>query len=368
MTGHSHHITAGPLQGVKVVEFSGLGPAPFACMMLSDMGADVVTVERLGVNLGDSLRIVNRGRTVVTADLKDSDSKKKILELLDKADVLVEGYRPGVMERLGMGPTDLQARNPGLIYGRMTGWGQEGPLATTAGHDIDYIALTGALDAIGPEKGPPTPPLNLVGDYGGGSLYLIAGILAALYERSRSGLGQVIDAAIVDGVNSMLTHFHATMQRGQWTPTRSSNLLDGGAPYYSVYETSDHQFIAVGAIEPVFFAELCRLAGIDLAWCALQNDKSRWTELRHILATVFATKTRNEWQKLLENTDACAVPVLSFHEAALHPHMLARKAFEIVDGVKHPAPAPRFSRSTTHIAHGVPKEVTLIENVLTRWS
>jgi len=358
----------GPLHGLKVVEFSSLGPGPFACMMLSDMGADVVTVERPGTKLGDSARIVGRGRTVVIADLKDSDSRKTVLELLDAADILVEGYRPGVMERLGLGPTDLHSRNPRLIYGRMTGWGQLGPLATTAGHDIGYIALTGALYAIGPQNGVPTPPLNLVGDYGGGSLYLISGILAALYERSRSGLGQVIDAAITDGVNSMMTHFHASALRGQFTTSRGENMLDGGAPYYAVYETLDHKYVAVGAIEPAFFSELCRLIGLNGSWCEAQNDRSRWSELREILAQTFAKKTRADWQKLLENTDACTAPVLTLHEAVDHSHHVARASFDVVDGVRQPAPAPRFSRSITRIRRGVPKEASSIEDVIRRWA
>jgi alpha-methylacyl-CoA racemase len=368
MVSNHNEASLGPLRGLKVVEFAGLGPGPFACMLLSDMGADVVTVDRPGAKLGDPSRIVNRGRTVVLADLKDPASRQQIIELLDAADILVEGFRPGVMERLGLGPTELHGRNPRLIYGRITGWGQQGPLSSTAGHDIDYIALTGALHAIGTEDGGPTPPLNLVGDYGGGSLYLISGILAALYERSQSGLGQVIDAAITDGVNSMMTHFHGIAHRDQFMTSRSANTLDGGAPYYSVYKTLDNQYVAVGAIEPIFFAELCRLIDLDLSWCDAQYDTSRWPDLRQIMASKFAQKSRNDWQKLLENTDACTVPVLSLYEAADHHHLVARASFEIVDGVRQPVPAPRFSRSTTGITQGVPKTITLIENVLRRWT
>lgn len=364
---HQHGST-GPLNGLKVVEFAGLGPGPFACMLLSDMGADVVTVERPGKKLGDPTRIVSRGRHVVMVDLKDEESKKSVLELLDTADILVESYRPGVMERLGLGPSDLHARNPGLIYGRMTGWGQCGPLARTAGHDIGYIALTGALHAIGPANGVPIPPLNLVGDYGGGSLYLISGILAALYERHRSGQGQVIDAAITDGVNSMMTHFHASAMRGQFTSSRGENMLDGGAPYYAVYKTLDQKYLAVGAIEPEFFAKLCELIGIDRSWCAAQNDRSRWPELRRILTQTFAKKTRDAWQELLEKTDACTAPVLALHEVADHRHHIARASFDVIDGVRQPTPAPRFSRSVTRIKQGVPKAEVSINDVIKRWA
>lgn len=357
----------GPLSGLKVVEFAGLGPGPFACMLLSDMGADVVTIERPGKKLGDRTNIVGRGRTVVMADLKDPVARDDVLSLIDCADVLVEGYRPGVMERLGLGPAVLEKRNSRLIYGRMTGWGQNGPLAPTAGHDIGYIALSGALHAIGPAGGFPAPPLNLVGDYGGGSLYLVSGILAALYERERSGQGQVIDAAITDGVVSIMTHFVASALRGQFKEVRGTNLLDGGAPYYAVYETSDMKHVAVGAIEPNFFDLLCEQIGLEPSLRSAQNDRSRWPALRNEFARIFATRTRDEWTALLENTDACFAPVLSIGEAANHTHHVARRSFIEIDGVRQPAPAPRFSRSVAQVQAAAPKEAVAVESVISRW-
>lgn len=360
--------TPGPLSGLKVVEFAGLGPSPFACMLLSDMGAEVVTIDRPGKKLGDRTNIVGRGRTVVTADLKDPIAREEVLCLIDHADVLVEGYRPGVMERLGLGPEVLEQRNRRLIYGRMTGWGQSGPLAPTAGHDIGYIALSGALHAIGPAGGFPAPPLNLVGDYGGGSLYLVSGILAALYERERSGQGQVIDAAITDGVISIMTHFVASALRGQFNEERGTNLLDGGAPYYAVYEASDKKYVAIGAIEPNFFEILCERINLDESLRNAQNDRERWPALRSEFARIFSTKTRDEWQALLENTDACFAPVLSIGEAASHTHHAARRAFVEIEGVIQPAPAPRFSRSVTRVQAAAPKEAVTVQSVLKRWS
>lgn len=359
---------AGPLKGLRVIEFAGLGPGPFACMWLADMGADVVTIERPGKQLGDKTHLVGRGRTVVLADLKNAAAKDEVLQLLDHADVLVEGFRPGVMERLGLGPDTLARRNSRLIYGRMTGWGQNGPLAHTAGHDIGYIALSGALHAIGPADGAPTPPLNLVGDYGGGSLYLICGLLAALYERERSGLGQVVDAAITDGVLSLMTHFVASGLRGQFTEVRGTHLLDGGAPFYAVYETADKKHVAIGAIEPEFFALLCERVGVRESLRTAQNDRVRWPALRHEFAGIFASKTRDEWQALLEHTDACFAPVLSIGEAANHPHHAARQSFVEIDGIRQPAPTPRFSRSTAQVKAAAPGQATAMADVMRRWT
>ena len=359
---------AGPLAGLRVVEFAGLGPAPFACMLLSDMGADVVTIERPGKRLGDRTNLVGRGRSVVLADLKDAAAHDEVLSLLARADVLVEGFRPGTMERLGLGPDDVAARNPRLVYGRMTGWGQHGPLAHTAGHDIGYIALAGALHAIGPKGGPPVPPLNVVGDYGGGSLYLVVGILAALHERQRSGRGQVVDAAITDGVVSLMTHFVASSLRGQFSDNRGSNLLDGGAPFYGVYETADARHVAIGAIEPGFFHTLCEHIGVDPSLRDAQHDRARWPALRSEFERLFALRTRAQWQALLEDSDACFAAVLTLAEAASHPQHMARGAFVEVDGVRHPAPAPRFSRTPSAVQGPAPAEATSVPSVLARWA
>lgn len=357
----------GPLQGLKVVEFAGLGPGPFACMLLADMGADVITIDRPGKKLGDRTNIAGRGRTVVLADLKDPIAKDDVLRLIDEADVLIEGYRPGVMERLGFGPTTLEQRNSRLIYGRMTGWGQLGPLSHTAGHDIGYIAISGALHAIGTVGGPPSVPLNLVGDYGGGSLYLVTGILAALHERERSGRGQIVDAAITDGVVSLMTHFVASEMRGQFMEERGTNYLDGGAPYYAVYETADGKHVAVGAIEPAFFELLCELAGVKESLRSAQNDRVRWPELKKEFTQIFMSKTRDEWRVILENTDACFAPVLSISEAASHPHHVARVSFVEIDGVSQPAPAPRFSRTASCANRPAPKEPVALVNAIERW-
>jgi len=358
---------SGPLSGLRVVEFAGLGPGPFACMMLSDMGAEVVTIDRPGAPPAHSAQCMKRGRTIVHADLKDAACLAGVLALVDAADVLVEGYRPGVMERLGLGPEVLCERNPRLVYGRMTGWGQEGPLALTAGHDINYIALAGALHAIGPAMGAPVPPLNLVGDYGGGSLYLLTGILAALHERSHSGLGQVVDAAITDGVLSLLTQHIAATARSEHKPKRGENVLDGGAPFYAVYETADGQHVAVGALEPAFFAILCERIGVANELRDAQGDRSRWPLLRAEFDRIFQSRTRAEWQSLLQTSDACFAPVLSWQEASSHPQIQARKAFIEVDGVIQPAPAPRFSRTPSTVTQGPPTRSCRIEEALERW-
>lgn len=337
---------SGPLAGLRVVEFAGLGPGPFACMLLADMGADVVTVQRPDAPAPDARNIVQRGRSLLAADLKSAEDRERVLGLLERADVLVEGFRPGVMERLGLGPDVVAARNPRLVYARMTGWGQDGPLAHTAGHDIGYIAISGALHAIGTRERP-VPPLNLVGDYAGGSLYLVVGILAALHEAKRSGRGQVVDAAITDGTASLMTHVAAQSLRGRWSERREDNMLDGGAPYYAVYETADGKHMAVGAIEPQFFALLCERIDVPQHLRDAQQDRARWPALRDAIAAIFRTRTRDDWARLLEGTDACCAPVLTLAEAAAHPHHVARGAFTDVDGVPQPAPAPRFSRTST---------------------
>lgn len=337
-------MTSGPLAGVRVLEFAGIGPGPFCCMLLSDMGADVVRVDRKGAGGFRKNDVTARGRRSVALDLKQES--ETALALIAKADVLVEGFRPGVMERLGLGPEPALARNPKLIYGRMTGWGQSGPLAHAAGHDINYISLSGALHAIGRKEAPPPPPLNLVGDYGGGSLYLAMGICAALYEAQRSGQGQVIDAAITDGAASLMGVMYGLRASGLWSDDRDANLLDGGAPFYDVYETADGKFVSIGPLEPQFYALLLEKAGLtgDPAFAA-QMDRAAWPAMSEKLADVIRGKTRDEWCALLEGTDACFAPVLSMEEAPTHPHNAARGAFFELDGVVQPAPAPRFSRT-----------------------
>ena len=359
---------SGPLAGLRVVEFAGIGPGPFACMLLSDMGADVVTVDRPTRKPAEKSNITGRGRTVVLADLKDPAAREQVFALLERADVLVEGFRPGVMERLGFSPEAVAARNPRLVYGRMTGWGQEGPLAQAAGHDLNYIAITGALHAIGPAGGAPVPPLNLVGDYGGGSLYLVVGILAALHEARQSGRGQVVDAAISDGVINMMGNFVGHALRGIYREQRGSNMLDGGAPYYGAYETADNQHVSIGPIEPQFYAELCERLGVHESLRNAQHDRARWPELRSELARIFKLKTRDEWTAALEGTDACFAPVLPLSEAPKHPHNVDRQAFVDVGGVGHPAPAPRFSRTPSAIQGPAPAAAIDTAEVLARWA
>nr|WP_205964366.1 CaiB/BaiF CoA-transferase family protein [Ramlibacter agri] len=354
------------MAGLRVVEFAGIGPGPFACMLLSDLGADVVTVARPGEQRGGG-PVFGRGRRQVQCDLKDAAARAEVLELLAQADVLVEGFRPGVMERLGLGPDDLAQRNPRLVYARMTGWGQSGPLAEAAGHDINYIAITGALHAIGPTGGAPVPPLNLVGDFGGGSLYLVTGILAALHERQASGRGQVVDAAITDGTLSLMSYYAQAALRGQFREQRGSNLLDGGAPFYGTYETADGQHVALGAIEPQFFAELGERIGLDPAWRAAQMDRERWPALRAELERIFRSRTRAQWVDLLEGSDACFAPVLALSEARAHPHNLARESFVEVDGVTQPAPAPRFSRTPARVQGPAPRAPVALQEVLAGW-
>ena len=343
---------SGPLAGLRVVEFAGLGPAPFACMLLSDMGAEVVTIDRSSSGAGDPANITGRGRKVVVADLKDPLARNEVIALLDQADILVEGFRPGVMERLGLGPDDVTVRNPRLIYGRMTGWGQTGPLAQAAGHDINYIAVTGALHAIGAADGAPAIPLNLIGDYAGGSMFLVTGILAALHERTRSGMGQVIDAAITDGTIALMSTFVSHARKGKFSEQRQSNLLDGGAPFYGVYQTRDNEHIAIGPLEPQFFGELCKRIGVRADLHNAQYDREQWSSMRDEFTRLFATRTRDEWSALLEGSDACFAPVLRLSEAMHHPHHVARDAWVEINAVRQPAPAPRFSRTPSAVQNG----------------
>ncbi|MBV6304132.1 CoA transferase [Candidimonas humi] len=356
----------GPLSGLRVIEFSGLGPAPFACMLLADMGADVVSVDRPGARIGDPLRIINRGRAVIHADLKSTADRENILTLIAQADVLVEGFRPGVMERLGLGPEVAMSVNPALVYGRMTGWGQEGILAGTAGHDINYVALTGALAAIGtPER--PVVPLNLLGDYAGGSLHLALGIVAAVYEARFSGEGQVVDAAITDGVIQLMALFLAEQQRGRFSEHRESNMLDGGAPWYSVYPTSDGRHVAVGAIEPKFYAIFIERLGLDQAWREAQHDVARWPQLRAAIGAAIGSRTRDECEVLFAGSDACVTPVLTLSEAMQHPHNAYRGNFVNLNGAMQPAPAPRFSRAPAPSASPPAIGPVSPESVLQRW-
>ncbi|SNR92853.1 alpha-methylacyl-CoA racemase [Haloechinothrix alba] len=336
---------AGPLDGIRVVELAGLGPAPFACMLLADLGAEVIRIDRPvagELDVAPELELLNRGKRSVTLDLKGSDGVEAALALIGRADILVEGFRPGVAERLGLGPDRALARNSALVYGRMTGWGQDGPAALTAGHDISYIAVTGALHAMGEPDGPPQIPLNLVGDFGGGSLYLVVGLLAALHEARRSGWGQVVDAAILDGTLHLLTMFHGMLAAKQWTDVRGGNTLDGGAPFYSVYETSDGRFMAVGALESKFYQELLRVLDLDVD-SGDQYEREHWPELRRRIAAAFASRTQAAWIERFAGTDACVSPVLSMQEAAGHPQVAARTAMADVDGVGQPGVAPRFS-------------------------
>lgn len=337
----------GPLAGLKVVEFAGIGPGPFCAMTLADLGADVVRINRVGA-VQDKSDVLARSRRYVELDLQSPAGTAAALELVTRADVLLEGFRPGVMERLGLGPNACLERNPSLIYGRMTGWGQHGPLAHSAGHDINYIAITGALHAIGRAESPPVPPLNYVGDFGGGGMLLAVGILAALHETARSGRGQVIDAAMTDGTALLSAFMFGLKAKGEWSNQRGENLLDGGAHFYDTYACADGKYLSIGAIEPQFYAELRERCGIDDPFFDNQCDSWRWPILKLRLADIFRTRTRDEWCTLLEGTDACVAPVLDWDEAPLHPHNRARGTFVVVDGVLQPAPAPRFSRTPSH--------------------
>jgi len=357
----------GPLAGLRVIEFAGIGPGPFAAMLLSDMGADIVRIDRPGAGIRSAHDIVSRGRRVVELDIRTPAGAERALDLTANADALIEGFRPGVMERLGLGPDAVLARNPRLIYGRLTGWGQDGPLAHSAGHDINYIALGGALAAFGPAGREPQPPMNLVGDYGGGSLYLVSGILAAIYERQSSGRGQVIDAAVMDGTASLMALYAGRAGRGDWQRERGVNMLDGVAHYYRSYETSDGRYMAVGAIEPKFFETLCRILGVDVAEVP-QQPRERWALHAARFEKIFRSRTRAEWTAAFDGTDACVAPVLDFIDGDSHPHVAARRIWRTVDGVTQPAPAPRFSRSGVVIQGPPPNELSSAEEILGAWN
>ena len=346
-------MTTGPLIGLRVIEMAGLGPCPFAAMMLADMGAEVVRIERKTdpaapgpyPTLGTKYDVMARGRRSLALDLKDPQARTVLLGLVARADALVEGFRPGVMERLGLGPDVCHERNPKLVYGRVTGWGQHGPLAQAAGHDLNYVALSGMLHPMGDADRPPSPPLNLVGDFGGGGMMLAFGVVCAMLEARASGRGQVVDAAMTDGAALLGAMMYGLRAHGSWTAARGANLLDGGAPFYATYACADGRFIAVGAIEPQFYARLLALAGASDPAFAAQWDRDDWPALKEKFAALFATRTRDAWCALLEGTDSCFAPVLDMDEAPRHPHNAARQTFVDVDGVTQPAPAPRFSRT-----------------------
>lgn len=360
----------GPLQGMRVVELASIGPGPHAAMILADLGADVVRVERADAPFGLGKQGRNeqlRGRRTVTANLKLPADQEIILELIARADVLIEGHRPGVAERLGLGPEDCHAVNPGLVYGRMTGWGQDGPLSKRAGHDINYIGIAGILNAVGRSGERPVVPLNLIGDYGGGSMFLITGILAALWERNRSGIGQVIDAAMIDGA-SILAHMLWSMYGGgAWSEDRGVNILDGGAPYYDTYECADGGYMAVGSVEPQFYARLLDGLGLSAADFPGQYDRSGWPILRAALTSAFLREPRKHWVKVFERIDACVTPVLSFDEARQNEHMVQRQIVKNLNGIVQPLPAPRFSRSDPGIPKAPPSQVTDTRQIIAEW-
>lgn len=344
----------GVLSGYKIIELAGIGPGPMCAMLLSDMGADVLRIDRtadaaLGIAMETKYSLLNRGRRSVALDLKRPEAIEAVLKLVEKADALIEGFRPGVTERLGLGPDDCLKRNPRLIYGRMTGWGQEGPLAHAAGHDINYIALSGALASIGRKGEAPVPPLNLVGDFGGGALYLALGVVAGLLEAQKSGKGQVVDAAMVDGAASLMTAIYGLRLSGVWNDKRGENILDTGAHYYEVYETKDAKHVAIGSIEAKFYDELLRLSGLKGQELPRQNDRASWPKMKERLKALFLTKTRDEWCAIMEGSDICFAPVLSMDEAPHHPHNRHRGTFVENGGVLQPGPAPRFSRTPSKI-------------------
>lgn len=361
---------AGPLVGLRVLELAGIGPAPFCGMFLADLGADVVRVDRPGGVLSavePRLDLLNRGKRSIVADLTEPGGVATVWQLVTRADVLIEGFRPGVAERLGVGPADCHARNPRLIYGRVTGWGQEGPLAHTAGHDLTYLAITGVLHAIGRAGGPPQIPLNLIGDFGVGAMYLAGGVLAALWETARSGKGQVVDASIVDGAAHMSALFWSMHNGGVWRDERGVNLLDSGAPFYDVYRTADGRYLAVGPLEPRFFAELMDRLGLTEK-APDQYDPAHWPRLRELLTDTFAQRTQAEWVEVFADSDACVAPVLSFGEAATHPHLAARGTLRSRDGLTQPAPAPRFSRTPPGDGRPPPEPGADAGEILADWS
>lgn len=345
---------SGPLTGYRIVELAGIGPGPFCAMHLSDMGAEVLRVDRtqdaeLGIPSDPKYALLNRGRRSIAVNLKTKEGVEAVLKLVEKADGLIEGFRPGVTERLGLGPDVCLKRNPKLVYGRMTGFGQEGPIAHAAGHDLNYIAMSGALHMIGRKGAKPTPPLNLVGDFGGGALYLAFGLVCGLLEASKSGKGQVVDAAMVDGAAHLTTAIYGMMGTGRWNETRGDNILDSGAPWYDVYETKDGKYVSIGSIEAKFYEDLLRLTGLNNEDLPKQWDKPNWGKLRDRFTEVFKNKTRDEWCEIMEGSDVCFAPVLAPSEVANHPHNKLRGTFVEVEGVVQPGPAPRFSRTKPKI-------------------
>ena len=358
----------GPLKGVKIIEMAGIGPGPFAGMLLADMGAEVISVERKVDKHKNRLPDCSRrGKRSIAINLKNEEGIATLMQLVEKADVLFEGFRPGVMERLGIGPDVCLARNPKLVYGRMTGWGQTGPLAKAAGHDINYISLSGALYAMGRKEENPVPPLNLVGDYGGGSMFLVMGILAALLECKTSGKGQVIDAAMTEGSANLMAMFNSLHAMGMWSPKRGVNILDSAAHFYDTYETKDGKYVSIGSIEPQFYALLMEKANLDKETFGFQMNQKEWPTMKGKLAQIFKAKTRDEWCEIMEGTDVCFAPVLDFIEAPQHPHNVARKAYIDVDGMTQPAPAPKFSRTASEVQFGARAAGEDTEEILKDW-
>ena len=365
-------MMTGPLSGFRVLELAAIGPVPFAGALMADMGADVVRVDRL-MRPGDTPQtpprfdFYNRNKRSIALDLKRPEGVEVLLQMVRHTDVLLEGFRPGVTERLGLGPDTCLEINPRLVYGRMTGWGQNGPMAMEAGHDINYLALTGALHAIGEAGRPPAPPLNLVADLGGGAMYLAVGILAAAMEAKASGKGQVVDTAMIDGVTNLMSAFQAFRQQGEWTDERGRNIVDGGAPYYGCYETKDAKYVAIGAMEPQFYAALLDLLGLTGQALPAQNERSTWPELRARFASIFLTRTRKEWEQAAAGRDACLAPVLSIEEAPQHPQMQARQVYMPFDNLIHPSPAPRFSRTPSSVRRSTPSAGQHTLEVLKEW-
>ncbi len=363
---------SGPLSGIKIVELAGIGPGPFAAMLLADLGADIIRVDRAAqVNPATwdrpNLEVMNRGRRSIGVDLKNPDGVETVLGLVERADALIEGFRPGVTDRLGLGPDACLARNPKLVYGRMTGWGQEGPMAQAAGHDINYIALAGALAHFGRANAKPTPPINLVGDFGGGGMFMALGIVSAVLEAQRSGKGQVIDVAMVDGSATLMTMMWGMRAFGFWDEELGVNLLDTGAPFYDTYETADNKYVSIGALEPQFYAELINKLGLADSGLPDQNDRAGWPVLRAKFTEVFAAKTRDEWDAILLGSDACYAPVLTMSEAMAAEHLVSRGTIVEVDGIAQPAPAPRFSRTPGEILRNAPWPGQQTDEALLDW-
>ena len=362
----------GPLKGIRIVEFAGVGPVPFCAMLLADMGAEVITLDRtipsgLGIRKDARFNPTTRSRPSMAVDLKSAAGRAVVLRLLERADALIEGFRPGVMERLGLAPDVCWATNARLVFGRATGWGQDGPLAESVGHDLNYLAMSGALSMLGPRDRDPAIPLNLLGDYAGGGLYLALGVVAAILEAKTSGQGQIVDAAMIDGIESLLTHYFAFIANDRWVPERESNFFDGGAPWYRVYETKDGQHVSVAPVERKFYDQLLEGMGLDPAAIPDQLARDTWPELRRRFAEVFRTRTRDEWCEVMAGREACFAPVLSMAEAIAHPHLRARNTFVEVDGVLQPVPAPRFSRTPSSVQRSPPMPGANTDEIMSSW-